>query len=283
MKVQFDCYPCFVRQALLALKLCLKDKATIEFHLKSLMPFIAGIDTTQTPAHATTVMHRRIRQLLGADPFGEIKRQYNQKALALYESMNKRVIESQDPLWTSSRLAIAGNIIDFSIFTAVDMEDSISRALTESLAVDDFLSFRQAVHSAETILYLVDNAGEIVFDRLLIDVLYGLGKDVIVAVKGQVVINDATMTDALEAGMGSGYNMVDNGCDAVGTIVEFCSESFLRQFDKADLIVSKGQGNFETLHELKRSNMYFLFQTKCLAVSRELGLKEGAMLLSKNV
>lgn len=283
MNVQLDCYPCFVRQALLALKLCLKDKATIEFHLKSLMPFISEINTTQTPAHTTTVMHRRIRQILGGDPFGHIKRQYNRKALELYETLSLKVMESPEPLWTSSRLAIAGNIIDFSIFTAVDMERSINRALTESLDVDNFLTFKETVHSADTILYLVDNAGEIVFDRLLIDVLQAMGKNVIVAVKGEIVINDAVMADALETGMGSGYTLIDNGCDGVGTILELCSESFRRYFDEADLIVSKGQGNFETLHEIKNSNIFFLFQTKCLAVSRELGLKEGAMLLSSNV
>jgi uncharacterized protein with ATP-grasp and redox domains len=283
MKVQFDCYPCFVRQALLALRLCLKNKAAIESFLKALLPFIAEIDTTRTPAHTTTVMHRRIRQLLGIDPFDQIKHEYNQKALAMFEYLTQITLQSPDPLWTSARLAIAGNIIDFSIFTTVDMESSIRRALTESLAVDNFLTFKEAVKEAVKIIYLVDNAGEIVFDRVLIDVLQAMGKHVSVAVKGQVVINDATKADALEAGLDSGYTLIDNGSDGIGTILELCSESFCRHFDEADLIISKGQGNFETLHELNRKSIFFLFQTKCLAVSRELGLSEGAMLLSKSI
>ena len=281
MKVHLDCFPCFLRQTIIALRLGTKDELLQERILKSILPEIQIADISMPPAYTTTFIHRKIRQLLGKDPFGELKHEYNKISLGLYPSLITMVRESQDPLWTATRLAIAGNVIDFGIFTSVDIEGTILKAINNPLAVDEFDIFKKAISDTDTILYLADNAGEIVFDRILIETLISADKKVTVVVKGSPVINDATLDDALESGLTGICEVVDNGSDAVGTILPWTSSAFQKLFRNAELIVSKGQGNFETLTEIQK-NIFFLFQSKCDVVSKELGLSNGSMLLKKS-
>ncbi|OGW52825.1 MAG: hypothetical protein A2Y81_04165 [Nitrospirae bacterium RBG_13_43_8] len=281
MRVHLDCFPCFLRQSIIALRLGTKDELLRERILKSILPEIQIADISRPPAYTTTFIHRKIRQLLGKDPFEELKSEYNKIALGLYPSLKTMVGESEDPLWAATRLAIAGNVIDFGIFTSVDIEGAIDKALNNPLAVDDFEIFKKAISDADTIVYLVDNAGEIVFDRLLIETLISFGKSVTVVVKGESVINDSTLKDALESGLTRICQVIDNGSDAVGTILVWTSSAFQDTFNNAQLVISKGQGNFETLIGIQR-NIFFLFQSKCNVVSKELGLSRGSMLLKKS-
>jgi uncharacterized protein with ATP-grasp and redox domains len=281
MLVHLDCFPCFLKQALIALRLGTQDVALQERILKSVLDEIKSADTSKPPAYTSTFIHKKIRNLLGKDPFEKIKSEYNQIALALYPSLKTLVEESRDPLWTSTRLAIAGNVIDFGIFTSIDIEGTIKRSLHNQLAVDGYSDLRNVIRESGTILYVTDNAGEIVFDRLLVENLISLGKNVIAAVKGSPVINDATLEDATEAGLVHVCEVIDNGSEAVGTILQWTSPEFQEIFKSSHLVISKGQGNFETLFG-QRENMFFLFQSKCNVVSQELGLSLGSMLIKKS-
>jgi uncharacterized protein with ATP-grasp and redox domains len=280
MKVHLDCFPCFLKQALIALRLGTDDETVQEYILKSVLDDIKRSDTSKPPAYTTTFIHRTIRQLLGRDPFKAIKSEYNQIALRLYPSLKTIVRESSDPLLTSTRLAIAGNVIDFGIFTSIDIEGTVEHSLNSQLTVDEHIDFRNAVGASGEILYITDNAGEIVFDRLLVEELMSFGKNVIVAVKGAPVINDATIADAIESGLADVCSVIENGSDAVGTLLQWTSSEFRETFYNAQLVISKGQGNFETLSGT-RKNMFFLFQSKCHVVSRELSLPLGSMILKK--
>jgi uncharacterized protein with ATP-grasp and redox domains len=281
MKIHLDCFPCFLKQSIISIRLGTKDERLQETILKSILTEIQNADLSRPPAYTTTFIHRKIRHLIGKDPFKEIKSEYNKVALSLYPSLRSIVEKSSDPLWTGTRLAIAGNVIDFGIFTSVDIEGSINRALNSPLAVDDYRLFEKAISENSEILYLADNAGEIVFDRLLIEVLISLGKKVTVVVKGSPVINDATIEDAIEAGITEICDVYDNGSDAVGTILKWTSPSFQEIFRESQLVISKGQGNFETLADTEKK-IFFLFQSKCDVVSKELGLSTGSMLLKKS-
>jgi len=278
MKVHLDCFPCFLKQSLIALRLGTNDRVLQEQIIKELLYDIKSCDTSKPPAYTTTFLHRKIRKMLGNDPFKRIKSEYNQIALKLYPSLKDIINKSNDPLWTATRLAIAGNVIDFGIFTSVDIEGTIEKALGNELAVDNYNSYKQSINNVEEILYLLDNAGEILFDRLLIETLVDYKKGVVAVVKGSPVINDATMEDADEIGLTKICNVIDNGSDAVGTILDWTSKEFRDVFQKSQLIISKGQGNFETLVGTKKK-IYFLFQSKCDVVSREQGLQAGSMLL----
>ncbi len=280
MRVHLDCFPCFLRQSMIALRYGTKDVALQERILKAVLEDIERSDASRPPAYATTFIHRKIRKLLGQDPFKEIKTDYNQIALGLYPSLKKLVEESEDPLWTASRLAIAGNVIDFGIFTSVDIEGTIMRAIQSPLSVDDYQSFKDSIHQASRVLYLLDNAGEIVFDRILIETIIPLGADVTAVVKGSPVINDCTMADAAEAGLTGVCEVIDNGSDAVGTVIELASDDFRKRYSHIPFIISKGQGNFETLEDPKKA-IFYLFQSKCEVVSKELGLSLGSMILKR--
>lgn len=288
MKTSLDCFPCFFKQAVIALKLSQAEEYLQKEVLSAVSDEIKGADLSKPPAWTTTFIHKRIRDILKKDPFSEVKTKYNQIALSLYPELKKMVSQSRDPLWTATRLAIAGNVIDFGIFTTVDIEGTIHRAINGSLAIDHFDLFKREVSSTREILYLLDNAGEIVFDRLLIETLMELGKKVTAVVKAAPVLNDSTVEDAEETGVNRLTTVIDNGSDAIGTILEFCSPQFRRIFEKTPLIISKGQGNFETLSashlkpEMEGRNIFFLFQSKCEVVSRELGLPVGSMILSSS-
>ncbi|HWR59440.1 MAG TPA: ARMT1-like domain-containing protein [Thermodesulfovibrionales bacterium] len=280
MKVHLDCFPCFLRQSIIALRYGSKDPELQEKVLKAVLEDIERADTSQPPAYATTFIHRTIRRLLGRDPFEAIKSEYNQLALKLYPSLQKMVRESEDPLWTASRLAIAGNVIDFGIFTSVDIEGTIERALGSPLSVDDYQAFKTSISEADGILYLLDNAGEIVFDRILIETIKHLGKDVTAVAKGAAIINDCTQADAAESGLTEVCEVIDNGSDAVGTILEWTSHDFRKKYERHQFVISKGQGNFETLNDPAKT-IFYLFQSKCEVVSKELGLSLGSMILKK--
>lgn len=281
MNVNLDCFPCFMRQVVIAVDAAKlrSDGAVMERAVKSAIKDIESADMGKSPAHLTTFMHRSIRAALKCDPFEDIKREYNQKAMAMFKGFKGIIAGSPDPLMTASRLAIAGNVIDFGIFTSVDMEGTAKRALEGPLEVDDYDEFRRAVEGSGDVLYLLDNCGEIAFDRLLIEELVKLKKRVTAVVKAGPVINDVTMVDARQTGLTDVCEVIDNGSDAVGTILEFASNGFKKRFNAPGaLIISKGQGNFETLMHEKR-NMFFMFQSKCEVVSRILGLDRGSMLL----
>jgi len=281
MHTDIDCFPCFLKQTIIALRSSRSlhvDHAAI---MKEVLSVMQEADTSKPPAFTTTFIHRIIRNGLGLHPFRELKAAYNEVALGLYPELKDKVKNSEDPVHTAARLAIAGNVIDFGIFTSIDVESSISRALEDHIAVDDYPSFREAVSGSHEILYLLDNSGEIVFDRLLIEELVEAGKMVKAVVKGSPVLNDATLNDALQTDLTKICEVIDNGSDAIGTILEWTSPEFRKQFNIAELVISKGQGNFETLSGTDKKT-FFLFQSKCDVVSKELGLSPGSMLLKKS-
>ncbi|HLB73420.1 MAG TPA: ARMT1-like domain-containing protein [Sedimentisphaerales bacterium] len=283
MRIYLDCIGCFIRQALDAARLATEDEQIHEEVVRGVLRLAAGLDVSQSPPAIGQQIHRLIRKLAGSDdPYRETKSRFNNLALRLYPELRKRIMNSENSLETAVRLAIAGNIIDLGVKTSIresDIEGVIRDCLTadfDSLAVK---AFGDAVNQAERILYLADNAGEIVLDRLLIEQLPI--ERVTVAVKGAPVINDATMEDALLAGLPRIVEVIDNGSDAPGTILESCSQTFRGRFEDADLIIAKGQGNYETLSDLDK-NIFFILKAKCPVIAVDLGCEVGEMILRKS-
>jgi len=283
MKIFLDCIPCFVRQALDSAKLATDDEQIHEQVVREVLRLAADLDMSQSPPAIGQQIHRLIRKLVGHnDPYHGIKRQFNNLALNLYSGLRKQVVSSDDRLETAVRLAIAGNIIDFGVKTSLtesDLEETITQSLNGHFNNNQIQEFRDAVRRAENILYLADNAGEIVFDRLLIEQL--LYEKITVVVKGSPVINDATMNDAIIAGLPKIVEVIDNGSDAPGTILETCSQAFLDRFEVADLIIAKGQGNYETLSDIDK-NIFFILKAKCPVIARDIGCEVGEMILQKS-
>ncbi len=282
MKTFFDCIPCFVRQALDSVRLVTDDEVVHERLLREVLRAASAMDLRQSPPAMGQHIHRLIRRLTRQrDPYGEIKQRHNRLALELYPKLRALVRGSGSPLETALRLAIAGNVIDLGVNARLD-ESSVSEAIEGALSAPlngDVGAFAEAVSSARRILYLADNAGEIAFDRLLIEQMPV--EKVTLAVRGAPVINDATIVDAQVAGIPGLVEVIDNGSDAPGTILEDCSPEFRRRFDQADLIVAKGQGNYETLGDVPK-DIFFVLKAKCPVIARHLGCHVGSLVLQRS-
>ena len=283
MRIYLDCIGCFVRQALDSARLATDNEQIHEQVVRDVLRLAADLDMSQSPPAIGQKIHRLIRKLTGnSDPYRELKRRYNRLALRMLVESEERLRTSQDPLEGAVRLAIAGNIIDLGVKTHIaesDIENIIRDCLTADFDGRQIEEFRNAVNQAEKILYLADNAGEIVFDRLLIEQLPC--EKVTVVVKGRPVINDATVEDAEFAGLTGIAEVIDNGSDAPGTILESCSQDFRNRFTKADLVIAKGQGNYETLSDVNK-NIFFVLKAKCPVIAKDLGCEVGEMILRKS-
>ncbi|MGM0489424.1 MAG: damage-control phosphatase ARMT1 family protein [Planctomycetota bacterium] len=279
MKTLLDCIPCVIRQSLHAARSVTADETIHERIVREALRSVSETDLNESPPALGQRIHARIRELTQtADPYREAKTRQNQAALAMYPDLSRRVKEASNPLEVAVRLAIAGNAMDLAIMREQresDIRESVTAALEEPWD-GQIKQFAHAIEHASHILYLADNAGEIVLDRLLIEQLSP--ENVVLAVRGAPVINDATMADAEIAGITDVVAVIDNGSDAPGTILADCNDRFLRHFSEADLIISKGQGNYETLRESARP-VYFLLRAKCDAVARDLGCSVGQMIL----
>ena len=283
MRIFLDCIPCFVRQALDSARLVTDDEQIHEQVVRAVLRLASDLDMSQSPPAIGQQIHRVIRTLVGNDdPYQKQKQYFNRMALQMCQALNERLTRTEDPFEDAVRLAIAGNIIDLGVKTSL-AESDIARITDESLAAEfegrQVDEFKEAVNQADHILYLTDNAGEIVFDRLLIEQL-PVAK-VTVGVRGKPVINDATLEDAEFVGLTDCVEVIDNGSDAPGTILETCSQSFRDRFEAADLIIAKGQGNYETLSDVKQ-NIFFILMAKCPVIARDLGCEVGEMILQRS-
>ena len=213
------------------------------------------------------------------DPYQEQKKQSNDLVLNMYPELKDLVFHSTNYFDTALRLAIAGNIIDYGISNSFDLLSTIDKVLNSKFAIDDSLELKQALSEAKTVLYLGDNCGELVFDKLFIETI--IHPNLIYAVRDEPVINDVTLDDARYVGMDRVANLVSNGYDAPSTLLEHCSSEFLEVFNRADVIISKGQGNLEGLLGKTDKEVYFLLMVKCEVIADALGVKKGDFVVKK--
>jgi uncharacterized protein with ATP-grasp and redox domains len=227
-------------------------------------------------------IHRVIKMISGnPDPYQGVKENFTRYALQLYPQCSKAVELSPSPFETALRFAAAANAIDFGAVADVEQPGCrlfMQQALCAKLC-GDVVPLQKAARSARRILYLGDNAGEIVFDRLLIEQLPT--ERVTFCVRGAPVINDATMADAQAAGITGLVETIGNGSDAPGTILAECSDHFRRRFEAADLVISKGQGNFESLSEADKK-IFFILKVKCRVIARHIGCAPGSLVVSES-
>ncbi|MBP7831255.1 MAG: DUF89 family protein [Kiritimatiellae bacterium] len=282
MKTEIECIPCFVRQAVEAVALIVKDPARREALLRKLLHEIANSEWTHSPPVMGQRIHRIIRQELGCrDPYRDVKDRMNRIAEELLPSLCASMAYQPDQHEAAVRMAIGGNLLDVGAKTQIAAEDiprHMNAIWTQPLRGDVDALFR-AADEAHCILYLTDNAGETVFDRVLIEALPA--EKITVFVRGAPVLNDATMEDAVAAGLSETAPVFDNGSDAPGAILEDCSEEFRRWFERADLIIAKGQGNYETLSDTTK-RVFFLFTVKCPVIAAHVGEPVGSLVVKEN-
>lgn len=258
------------------------DPTVHERVMREVFRHISEMHLDHSPAAMGRTIHRIIREATGCDdPYRELKRASNEFALAIYPRLKQTVAGSDDPFATAIRLAVAGNLIDYGVNRHLDLDKvalAIEAAVEEPIDSASIEELRGAVARASDILYIGDNAGEIVFDRLLIEQMPT--ERVTFAVRGRPIVNDATMEDASAVGLCDLVEVIDNGDDAPGTIIETCSPAFRDRFERASLVIAKGQGNYETLSHAQRE-VFFILKVKCSVVARDLGCEVGATVVKR--
>jgi uncharacterized protein with ATP-grasp and redox domains len=245
--------------------------------LNEVAKLLPDLPLDSTPARNSTYVLWRVQNLVGCpDPFASKKEHYTELALKMYPQLKAIVQASPQRLSAAVRVAAAGNIIDLGILDRddVDLMGVLNEILIQGFTVDECGLFEAQLARVDRVLYLLDNAGETVFDRVLIEELAASGVQTTVAAKGEAILNDATMEDAIAAGLDEVAHLISNGSPMIGTELESCSVEFLRHFDAADLVVSKGQANFETL-DGATGHIFFILKAKCSEVGRELGVAMG--------
>jgi len=284
MKSDLECIPCFLHQAAQAARHGGVDAARQETLLREVLRRLAGADLSVPPPCTAHEIYRLVKDASGGgDPYREVKQRFNRFVLGRLDALRRRVENAKDPFDAAVRVSIAGNLIDFGLNAAVkesDLDGAIEAALASPLAVDHVARLKEAVGSAKRILYLGDNAGEIVLDRLLVERLPR--ERVTFVVRGAPILNDALREDAEAAGLPALVEVIDNGSDAPGTILERCSPDFQCRFAGADLVIAKGQGNYETLDVITEKRIVFLLKVKCAVLARSMGVPLGSLVVKEN-
>jgi hypothetical protein len=286
MKLEMTCYGCLICQMeklLNGMDLPRIRKTAI---LREIIACASSMDPELPPPNYGREIHTLLKKLINdSDPYAEQKKKSNDAALSLVPEIKNILAQSKDPLKTALQISISGNIIDYGApgsSDRVDIKKSLLHALDTPLDEALYGAFKKELSHSRQILVVGDNAGEIVFDRFLIEQMRE--KSVTYAVRGLPIINDATREDARLAGIDTLARVIDTGDSTPGIVFSRSSDEFLHAFSGADLIILKGQGNFETLfgenlqyYTGKSTHLYFLFKVKCSPVSAMTTLSEGSI------
>ena len=285
MRTTSDCLPCFLRQALGTARRSTTDPARHWQLVGEVGALLAGFDPQLSPPENAIHFYRLIAARTGAaDPFAAEKVESNGFARGLEARTGELIRASSDPLRTALQFAISANVLDYGAQHLLDRDEALA-ACRRPLTIDHSAALCARLEPGADILYLADNCGEIVFDRLVVEQLLARGCRVTVAVRSQPIINDATRVDAVACGLDQLCEVIDSGSDAPGTPLALCSPDFRARFAAADCIIAKGMGNFESLSDAP-APLFFLFVVKCATVLAHLrarfpeaGLRIGSPVL----
>ncbi len=281
MKLTTDCIPCNINAALKAIRELITAESETKELLVEIMeiPALRGLDWSITGAQLVEQVFRKITAAIdNADPFRRQKDSQNEKCLELYPWLKSLVAESEDPLFTAVNLAIAGNSIDpMGYLSSEEIERAIRESLEHPVSRNSFLDLKDRLERSDLVIYLGDNCGEIVFDKLLIETIKGHRNiEVAFVVRSIPALNDATLREAEHVGMDRTATVMENGIDGPlpGTMLSRCSEQLQTLWSGADLIISKGGGNFDTLDEEKNiaTPIYYMLICKCIPYKNHFGI-----------
>lgn len=286
MRIKEKCIPCIVNQAIkVADMVGLKEKDEL---LRSVFAYLSTVDFkgSSTPELIGEIFSLLKKETGCEDPYKETRAQYNRMFLAKLPRLEREINEGENPFVESIKYAIIGNIIDFNPIhelSYTDIQTSFDRLREEPLELDDSAVLSQEIRKAQTLLYLGDNCGEICLDKLLIKKIKEIGPQchVFFATRGEAVVNDSVEEDAYMVGMDTYATIINNGDSSLGTVLHRTSEEFQEIYQKADIVVAKGQANYECLSDEKK-NIFFLLMTKCKVIADDIGTPEMKMICMKN-
>ena len=285
MKIKPECAICIIRQVVDAVNEITKDEKEQFRLIKNTMNVIKDVyGEDAVPAWMGTVVHRYLKRISGNDdPYKKLKEKANKIALQYFDRVREmcNVDDELERLKMKVLATIAGNVIDYGAYsTGIDVEKLIKDTLNGELKIDNSKELLNDLKNKDIkkILYICDNAGEIIFDRILMEEIKKYDKEVVAVVKGKPILNDATLEDAKIAKIDEIAKVITTGSDIIGIILEECSEEFLKEFESADLIIAKGMGNYESLTEYDGridKPVYYILKAKCKPVAENIGVEVG--------
>jgi len=279
--MDYRCYPCLAK----AFTKLIEEHNISEDKSENLTrEFFAHISSAPNGLIAPEVARMsqyKIKEILKVnDPYKDIKEKSNQYLLDKYEIFKNRIESSENKYDTAIRLAIAGNIIDYAANPDFDLDGTIDKVLKDTFAINDSLILKEEISKAKNVLYLADNAGEIVMDKLFIEHLNH--PNITYVVRHAPVINDVTLDDVKQTGIDSFAKVITNGYDAPSTVLPKVSYEFKEAYNNADVIISKGQGNFEGLMNVTDNRIFFLMMVKCDVIGDRLNVNKGSFVVCRN-
>lgn len=283
MKATLDCLECIAAQALRAARVATSDPELQREVLNSVLKEIPGLELSKSPAELSLLVYELTAAMTGNyDPYSGLKHSQNELALAMEMDLRELVEDSTDHLVTALHLAAAGNVIDLGIrhTEEIDVWAEVRNVMQERFSIDHTEVLRKSLATCKDLVYLLDNAGEIVFDKILIEELQKYTA-VTAVVKAGPMINDALLQDAEQVGLTRLCDVIDNGGAFVGSPLDLVPKTFLDRLHRADIIIGKGQGNYETLDEFP-GNVFLLLKAKCRIISRHMGVEYGQVALISN-
>lgn len=285
MKVNYECASCMLRQSREAIEHATNDiEKRMDVTLKVLEYMDENFKKDINSNKLGTDLHQMImKETNNNDPYKELREEGNQVAKKLIPMINE-LIKKDDSLENYLKIAVAGNVIDFGAFEEdTNMESLLTEQIIKNPAINDCEKLEKDLEKATKILYLADNGGEIVFDKLLIKkIKEDYDVDIILALKENPIINDAIVSDAEELNLDKYAKIISIGASSVGVVKDYISDELREYMDSVDLIISKGMGNYEGLTEMYiKPPVYFLLTVKCNVITREIGVPVGSPVVLK--
>ncbi|MBF0215680.1 MAG: DUF89 family protein [Candidatus Omnitrophica bacterium] len=284
MRTYPECLICFERQARDASRLAGLESSKIDIILREVTELLTRVDPRLLPPEIARSVYGLIDKHSGInDVYKELKKKSNKLAMSLYDELIRKIDMAEDKILMGIRMAVAGNVIDYGLPHVFDVKKELDECVGKDFAVFDYEDFRRVYEPSKKILYILDNAGEIVFDKMLISLM---NKHVTAAVRERPIINDVTIEDAKEIGLERISRVISSGSGMPGTILAQSSEEFKKCYRESDMVISKGQGNYETFSGNESAAIksdikpvFFLFKAKCPVVARHAGCELGDIVL----
>ncbi len=287
MKTYNECIPCIINQGLKIAKVHNLSSEKTEKMIKESMKHLVEQDYSKSPPQLAKKTYEIInRHLNNNDPYKEMKVFYNNEIMKISDNLKDIISRNNNNFLTAVKLVIAGNLIDFGAkhtFNKDSVLDFISKVESKKLVIDESDELNNQLSNANQVLYIGDNCGEIVFDKIFIEYLQEKYPEIDFhyGVRGKPVINDITIDDAIDVGIDKIAKVISNGDGAPGTVLEDVTDEFRNLFMKVDVVIAKGQGNYETLNKVNRENLFSLFMAKCNIVADDLKVPQMSLICMK--
>ncbi|MHA1269992.1 MAG: damage-control phosphatase ARMT1 family protein [Candidatus Helarchaeota archaeon] len=283
--MNLDCVICFQRQALRALK-DIKDIKTKERVLRSVMVLLLNEDWTSTPPKLAGKVYKQIKDITGfEDPYKEEKKKSNDIGLEFYDTLKEKCLQYSEPIKYALKLAVGSNIIDYGVSDSNEFFYKVEELADEKYVIDESLTLLKKLEEARSILYFADNSGEIVMDKLLLELImdkYSNIEKITFVVKAGPIINDATMEDVEYVSLKKipkiQFRTIGN--ELYPDSPSRDSPEVKRWIIDHDIVISKGQGNYEGLSIYKdMKKIFFLLIAKCPIVARDLNVEINSFVI----